>query len=108
MPEETPTMTAASRESPMRSARSRHTEEEIRAILHESTAGLTAAEICARHGISQQTYYRWKKRHGGESAQRNNQLRLLEDENAKLKRILAEKELDLHSLRAVLQKSRKS
>lgn len=91
----------------MRAARSRHTEEEIRAILQQSAAGLTAVEICRRHGISQQTYYRWKKRYGDVSSKDLKRLRLLENENKKLKGILAEKELDIHSLRSELQKSKK-
>ena len=85
----------------------RHNEEEIRGILKESAGGVTAVEICRRHDISQQTFYRWKKKYAGDAVRHLRRLKLLEDENGKLKRLLAEKELDIHSLKTILEKKRR-
>jgi putative transposase len=84
----------------------RHSEEEIRGILLEVSQGLSAADACRKHGISQQTYYRWRRRFGDESQRNRKLVRLLEEENVKLKRLLAEKELELHALRLVLERKR--
>jgi len=85
----------------------RRSEDEIRGILKESGEGITAAEICRRHGISQQTFYRWKKKYGGDAVRHMRRLKILEEENSKLKRLLAEKELDIHSLKTTLEKKKR-
>ena len=63
----------------------RHREEQIIAILKQGEAGLTKAELCREHGISEQTYYRWKAKYGGMESGDAKKLKQLEDENRKLK-----------------------
>ncbi len=83
----------------------RHSEGQIIAILKQGEAGLGTADLCRRHGISEQTYYRWKAKYGGmESADVKN-LRQLEEENRKLKRVMAELTLDNRALKDVLAKN---
>lgn len=74
--------------------RSRFTEEQIIGVLREQEAGLTTAEVCRKHGISQPTFYAWKAKFGGMSLPDAKRLKQLEDENAKLKKLLAEAMLD--------------
>ena len=74
--------------------KSRFTEEQIIAILREQDAGSTTAEVCRRHGISSATFYKWKAKFGGMDVSDAKRLRALEDENAKLKKLLAEAMLD--------------
>ena len=74
--------------------RSRFTEEQIIGILREQEAGMKTAEVCRRHGISQPTFYAWKAKFGGMSIPDAKSLKQLEDENAKLKKLLAEAMLD--------------
>jgi putative transposase len=74
--------------------RSRHSEEQIIAILKEQEAGAPTAEVCRRHGISSATFYNWKAKYGGLSVSEAKRLRALEDENRRLKKLLAEAELD--------------
>ena len=74
--------------------RSRFTEEQIIGILREQEAGMKTAEVCRRHGISQPTFYAWKAKFGGMSIPDAKRLKQLEDENAKLKKLLAEAMLD--------------
>lgn len=73
---------------------SRFTEEQIIGILREQEAGVSTAEVCRKHGISQPTFYAWKAKFGGMSVSDAKRLKQLEDENAKLKRLLAEAMLD--------------
>jgi putative transposase len=73
---------------------SRFTEEQIIAILQEQEAGMKTAEICRKHGISQPTFYAWKAKYGGLSVPDAKRLKQLEEENAKLKKLLAEAMLD--------------
>lgn len=73
---------------------SRFTEEQIIAILKEHEAGMPTAEVCRRHGISGATFYKYKAKFGGLEVSEARRLRALEDENAKLKRLLAEAMLD--------------
>jgi putative transposase len=74
--------------------KSRFTEEQIIAILREQEAGSSTAEVCRRHGISSAAFYKWKAKFGGMDVSDAKRLRALEDENAKLKKLLAEAMLD--------------
>ena len=74
--------------------KSRFTEEQIIAILREQEAGSLTADVCRRHGISQPTFYKWKSKFGSMDVSDAKRLRALEDENAKLKKLLAEAMLD--------------
>jgi putative transposase len=69
-------------------------EEQIIAILREQEAGSSTSDVCRRHGISQPTFYKWKSKFGGMDISDVKRLRALEDENAKLKKLLAEAMLD--------------
>jgi putative transposase len=73
---------------------SRFTEEQIIGILREQEAGLKTADVCRKHGISGATFYKWKAKFGGLEVSDAKRLRALEDENAKLKKLLAEAMLD--------------
>jgi len=73
---------------------SRFTEEQIIGILHEQEAGVSTAEVCRKHGISQPTFYAWKAKFGGLSVSDAKRLKQLQEENAKLKKLLAEAMLD--------------
>lgn len=85
--------------------RKRFTEEQIVGVLREQEAGATAREICRRHGISEQTFYRWKSKYGGMEVSDTRRLRELEAENGKLKRLLAEAHLDNAALKDLLSKN---
>ncbi len=74
--------------------RSRFNEEQIITILKEQEAGMATAEVCRRHGISSATFYKYKAKFGGLDVSEARRLRALEDENAKLKKLLAEAMLD--------------
>lgn len=74
--------------------RSRFSEEQIIAILKEQEAGMATADVCRRHGISSATFYKYKAKFGGLEVSEARRLRALEDENAKLKKLLAEAMLD--------------
>lgn len=84
--------------------RSKFTEEQIIAILREQEAGSKTAEVCRRHGISSATFYAWKAKFGGMEPSAAKRLKALEDENAKLKRLLAEAMLDNTALKDLLSK----
>ena len=73
---------------------SRFKEEQIIAILREQDAGAKTAELCRRHGISSATFYKWKSKYGGLEVSDARRLKALEDENRKLKKLLAEAMLD--------------
>ena len=77
-----------------RMKRSRFTEEQIIAVLREQEAGVATAEVCRRHGVSSATFYKWKAKFGGMDVSEAKRLKALEEENAKLKRLLAEAVLD--------------
>ena len=74
--------------------RSRFTEEQIIGVLREHEAGLKTTEVCRKHGISEPTFYTWKAKFGGMSVPDARQLKQLEEENARLKKLLAEAMLD--------------
>jgi putative transposase len=84
--------------------RSRFTEEQIIAILREQQAGVATAEVCRKHGISTATFYAWKAKFGGLEVSEAKRLKALEDENAKLKRLLAEAMLDNAVLKDIAAK----
>ena len=85
--------------------RSRFTEEQIVGILKEQEAGVSTAEVCRRHGISDQTFYSWKKKYGGLDVSDAKRLRQLEEENSRLKRLVADQALDNVMLRELLRKN---
>jgi putative transposase len=84
--------------------RSRFTEEQIIGILREQEAGVATAEVCRRHGVSSATFYKWKARFGGLDVSEARRLKALEDENARLKRMLADAMLDNVALKDLLGK----
>ena len=84
--------------------RSRFTEEQIIGVLREQEAGVPVADLCRKHGLSSPTFYKWKARYGGMDVSEARRLKALEDENAKLKRMLAEAMLDNVALKDLLGK----
>jgi putative transposase len=84
--------------------RKRHTEEQIIGILKESEAGAKTEELCRRHGISTGTYYKWKSKFGGMEVSDAKRLRALEDENRRLKQLVADQALDNLVLKDLLKK----
>src|SRR6185295_5438264 len=85
--------------------RSKFTDEQILAIVKEGEAGRKVADLCRTHGITEQTYYRWKAKFGGMELSEMQRLKQLEDENRRLKQIVAEQTLDIQALKAVSLKS---
>lgn len=84
--------------------RSRFSEEQILSILKESEAGAATGELCRRHGISQNTLYRWKSKYGGLRVSDARKLKSLEDENRRLKKLVADQALDIRVLKELLGK----
>jgi putative transposase len=84
--------------------KSRFTEEQIIGVLKEGEAGVAVKELCRQHGICDPTYYRWKAKYGGLEVSEARRLRQLEDENRRLKHIVAEQVLDIQALKGVLAK----
>src|SRR4051812_48214093 len=84
--------------------RARFTEEQIIAVLKEHEAGAKTVDLARKHGISEATFYNWKARFGGMDVSEAKRLKQLEDENAKLKKLLAEQMLDAAALRELLSK----
>jgi len=84
--------------------RQRHSEEQIIAVLKEAQAGGKVDDVCRRHGISQPTYYKWKQRFGGLEVSDAKRLRMLEEENRKLKKLVADQALDAMVLKEILAK----
>ena len=84
--------------------RSRFSEEQIIGILKEQEAGSRTADVCRRHGISEPTFYKWKAKYGGLEVSEAKRLKALEDENARLKKLLAEAMLDNAMLKDVASK----
>ena len=85
--------------------KSRFSDQQIIAILKEHEAGLSTAEVCRRHGISQPTFYSWKSKFGGMEVSEAKRLKALEDENRKLKKLLAEQVMDNATLKEMLGKN---
>lgn len=86
--------------------KSRFTDEQIILILKQSDAGAATKELCRKHGISPQTFYAWRKRFGGMDVPEARRLRYLEDENRRLKQVVAELTLDKQALEVMLGKRR--
>ena len=84
--------------------KSRFSEEQIVGILKQSEAGLATGELCRQHGISNATFYNWKAKYGGLEISEAQRLKQLEDENRKLKRLVAEQALDLVMLKDLVGK----
>lgn len=82
----------------------RFTEEQIIRILKENEAGTRVVDLCRQHGISDATFYTWKSKYGGMSVSDARRLKQLEDENKKLKRIVADLMIDNDALKDVLSK----
>jgi putative transposase len=80
----------------------RFTEEQIISVLKESEAGAATKELCRKHGISEPTYYNWKAKYAGMTVSEARRLKELEAENGKLKKLLAEAELDKAALKDLL------
>src|SRR6187200_242210 len=85
--------------------RARFTEEQIIAVLKEHEAGAKTADLARKHGISEATFYNWKAKYGGTDVSEARRLKALEEENAKLKKLLAEQMLDAAALRELLSKN---
>jgi putative transposase len=85
--------------------KSRFTEEQIIGALKEHAAGLSATELCRKYGVSEATFYKWRSRYGGMEISDARRLKGLEDENRKLKKLLAESMLDVATLKEMLGKN---
>ena len=85
--------------------KSRFTEEQIIGILKEHQAGLSAAAVCRKHGISDATFYKWRSKFGGMEVSDARKLKALEDETRKLKKLLAESMMDNATLKEMLTKN---
>ena len=84
--------------------RKRFTEEQIIGILKEHELGAKTAEVCRKHGISEATFYKWKSKYGGLDVSEAKRLKTLEEENTKLKKLLADAMLDNAALKDLLSK----
>ena len=85
--------------------RGRFREEQIIGILKEQEAGLPVLELCRKYGISDVTFYNWRKKYGGLTVSEVKRLKSLEDENGRLKHIVADQALDNQALKAVISKN---
>ena len=85
--------------------KSRFTDEQIIGIAKEYEAGAKLAERCRRHGISPATFYKWRAKYGGMAVSDAKRLRALEEENGRLKQLLAETMLDNQALKGLLAKN---
>ena len=84
--------------------KSRFSEEQIIGVLREAEAGRKVADVCRKHGISEQTYHRWKQKYGGLQVSDAKRLKQLEDENRRLKKLVADLSLDKEALQDVLSR----
>jgi putative transposase len=85
-------------------AKKGHSEEEILRVLREAESGTTVVEVCRKHGISQQSFYLWKRKYAGLGLSELRELRQLREENGKLKRLVADLSLDRHILQEIVAK----
>ena len=84
--------------------KSRFTEEQIIAVLKSAEAGQKVADLCRKHGGTEQTFYRWRSKYGGMDVSDARKLRALEDENRRLKTLVADLTLDNQRLKAAVQR----
>jgi putative transposase len=84
--------------------RGRFTEEQIIAVLKEAESGTSVKELCRRAGVSTVTFYKWRSKYANMEISEVRRMRLLEDENARLKKIVAQQALDIDALKVVLSK----
>ncbi len=84
--------------------KSRFSEEQIIGVLKEHQAGIPTAEVCRKHGVSEATFYNWRSRYGGMEVSEARRLKGLEEENRRLKKLLAESMLDVATLKEALGK----
>jgi putative transposase len=85
--------------------RTRHTEEQIIAVLKDAQAGVRVQDLCRKHGISDATFYKWRTKYAGLDVSDVKKLRQLEDENRRLKQMVAEQALDIQTLKAITAKN---
>ena len=85
--------------------RKRHTEEQIIAVLKDAQAGISVSDLCRKHGISDATFYKWRTKYAGLEVSDVKKLRQLEDENRRLKQMVAEQALDIQALKAITAKN---
>ena len=85
--------------------RKRYTEEQIIAVLKDAQAGLGVQDLCRKHGISDATFYKWWAKYAGVDVSDVKKLRQLEEENRRLKQMVAERALDIQALKAVTAKN---
>ena len=83
----------------------RHTEEQIIRVLKESETGVKTADLCRQHGISETTFYKWKDKYGGLTVNEMRRLKSLEEENRRLKQIVADQALDIRALQEINSKN---
>ncbi len=81
-----------------------HSQEKIIAVLKEADAGVPIKELCRKHGISDATFYNWRKKYKGMEVAEAKKLKRLEDENTSLKRIIGEQAIDIQMLKEVVSK----
>lgn len=83
----------------------RYTEEQIIKMLRESEAGSPVAEVCRRHGVSEWSFYRWRQKYGGMTVSDTKRLKALQEENSRLKKIVAQQAIDIDLLRDINSKN---
>ena len=85
--------------------KSRFTEAQIMGVLRQAEGGIPVPELCREHGISSATFYKWRAKYGGVDASMMSRMKALEDENRRLKKLLAESMLDVATLREMMGKN---
>ena len=88
--------------------KSRYTESQIMSILKEAESGVSVADLCRKHGMSDATFYNWRSKYGGMDASMMKRMKELEAENARLKKMYAESQMDAEILRTLRRESTKA